>query len=207
MKALEPGTSLPPISLTQRGYINTIRIKAFTAGRVASHVGERMVKSALASITSCLEKLKSEQDRNATIEVENTHEPVDKAFGDGCGIVIVAETSTGCLLGGSGLGERGVTAETVGERAASELTSVVNSGACVDEWLQDQLIIFMALAKGRSEILTGEPTLHTRTAIAVAELLLPSCRFEISQLKDSENLWRIVCEGSGFVAGEDGSGS
>ncbi len=48
-----------------------------------------------------------------------------------------------------GLGERGVRAEDIGQRAADELMDALEVGACTDEWLQDQLIIFMALAKVR----------------------------------------------------------
>lgn len=38
-------------------------------------------------------------------------------------------------------------AEAIGQRAAEELMDALASGACTDQWLQDQLIIFMALAK------------------------------------------------------------
>lgn len=38
-----------------------------------------------------------------------------------------------------------------------------------------QLIIFMALAKGRSRIRTGPVTLHTQTAIHIAEQLTQVC--------------------------------
>lgn len=51
------------------------------------------------------------------------------------------------LLGAAGLGQRGVSAEDVGQRAAAELMDALGSGACCDEWLQDQLVVFMALAK------------------------------------------------------------
>lgn len=69
--------------------------------------------------------------------------------------------------------------------------------------LQDQLIIFMALADGASAMLTGEPTLHTRTAIAVAEQLTPA-RFRVLQLPQGApgaGLWRIECQGAGQRAG------
>jgi hypothetical protein len=36
----------------------------------------------------------------------------------------------------AGLGERGVPAEAIGAKAASELMDVIASGACTDEWLQ-----------------------------------------------------------------------
>ena len=35
--------------------------------------------------------------------------------------------------------------------------------------MQDQLIIFMALAQGTSRMSCGEPSLHTRTAMCTAE--------------------------------------
>lgn len=43
------------------------------------------------------------------------------------------------------------------------------------ETFPSQLIIFMALAKGRSQIRTGAVTLHTQTAIQVAEQLTQVC--------------------------------
>lgn len=47
---------------------------------------------------------------------------------------MVAETSTRCLLGASGIGERGVQAEQIATTAADELLKAIGSGACVDEW-------------------------------------------------------------------------
>lgn len=84
---------------------------------------------------------------------------------------MVAETSTGCILGGSALGRREVRPEETGKRAAEELISAIKEGACVDKHTQDQIIVFMALAEGRSKIRTGELTLHTKTAIYVTEQL------------------------------------
>ena len=68
--------------------------------------------------------------------------------------------------------------------------------------------MFMALAKGTSTMLTGEPTLHTRTAIAVAEQLTPA-RFKLGQLPagaPGAGLWRIACEGAGLEAGRAAGG-
>lgn len=58
-----------------------------------------------------------------------------------------------------------------GKKAAEELLSSVSVRACVDQYVQDQLIIFMALAKGKSAIKTTPITLHTETAIFIAQLL------------------------------------
>lgn len=84
---------------------------------------------------------------------------------------MVAETSTGCILGGSALGKRTEKPEETGKRAADELLKTIKSGACVDSHTQDQVIIFMALAEGRSRIRMGELTMHTKTAMYVTELL------------------------------------
>jgi RNA 3'-terminal phosphate cyclase len=54
---------------------------------------------------------------------------------------LVAETSTGCLLGGSALGKRNVKAEQVGQKAADELLQSINTKACVDSYSQDQVIL------------------------------------------------------------------
>jgi RNA 3'-terminal phosphate cyclase (ATP) len=56
-----------------------------------------------------------------------------------------------------------VTAENVAESAVKELINDLDSECCVDQYMQDQLIIFMALAKGKSRIKSGELTLHTKT--------------------------------------------
>jgi RNA 3'-terminal phosphate cyclase (ATP) len=75
------------------------------------------------------------------------------------------------------------------------------SKAAVDDHLMDQLVIFMALAEGRSEIVGREPTLHTRTAIAVAEILT-TAKFEIQKLNEGNSgLWSIsCCQGAGICA-------
>ena len=59
--------------------------------------------------------------------------------------------------------------------------------------MQDQLIVFMALARGTSRMLCGALTLHTRTAIAVAQQLT-GAQFG---LEDRGNdLWLLVCAGA-----------
>lgn len=86
----------------------------------------------------------------------------------------------------------------MGQEAAEELLEALATGACVDQWLQDQLIIYMALADGHSVISCGEPTLHTRTAIAIAEQLT-TASFQIA--KQSDCIWLIACDGAAVPAG------
>lgn len=121
------------------------------------------------------------------------------SFGNGSSIVIVAETTTGCILGGSGIGSPKEQAFSVGELAAKELLHSVLSKVCFDEYMQDQMIIFMALAKGQSRILTGPLTLHTQTAIYIANELTQA-NFDVIPIKrDNEVVKNIIqCEGIGY---------
>lgn len=191
--AITHGNCIPAIQLMEFGRISRVNISSFTAGRVHQTVGERMVAAAERD-------LRYHIGENVEFNLELVHEPSDRAVGDGCGILIVVETTSGCRFGGTGIGERGVPAETVGRNAAAGLlrTFRESPSACVDMWMQDQLIIFMALAKGKSMIRMGEPSLHTRTAMAVVEALT-SVRFEIQR---EEKTWVVSCIGMGIEGRE-----
>lgn len=99
-----------------------------------------------------------------------------------CGRFVV-ETSTGCRFGVSGLGSsRGpAVKELVTSTIENELVPCIESGACCDNFMQDQLILPMALAQGTSVIRTTPLTLHTQSAIYVAEQILPSVSLQYFQ--------------------------
>ncbi|NIO44331.1 MAG: RNA 3'-terminal phosphate cyclase [Candidatus Aenigmarchaeota archaeon] len=84
-----------------------------------------------------------------------------------------------CKLGASELGERGKLAEKVGEEAAKSLVKQIDSNACLDEWMADQILPYMALA-GNSKVSVAEVTNHVRTNIWVIEKFLP-VKFEIDE--------------------------
>ena len=60
----------------------------------------------------------------------------------------------------------------MGEEAANGLVEQIKRGGAVDVHHTDQLILFMALAKGNSEIYSSEISLHTLTAIEVAKMII-----------------------------------
>lgn len=86
----------------------------------------------------------------------------------GAGIVLAAEFE-GATLGGSALGEKGVRAETLGERCAEDLAETMRSGAAIDEHMLDQALPYMAVAKGESAVLAEGLTGHAETNIWVIE--------------------------------------
>ncbi|KAF9479746.1 RNA 3'-terminal phosphate cyclase [Pholiota conissans] len=140
-----------------------------------------------------------QENNSAVVSIQCRQEPWDLTVAPGSGIVLWAELEGGGIIGGSALGSRGKSPETVGEEAAEELIQGLNEGGCVDEWLQDQIIIFMALAEGRSEVKCGISglSLHTRTAIWLAQQLTDA-QFETEE--DPSGCVVIRCQGIGHSA-------
>lgn len=108
-------------------------------------------------------------------DAETTCSYVD-ALSPGCFITACALFENG-MLGANALGKRGRPAERVGLEAAKDLESAIDSNASIDEWMVDQLIIFMALSTHRtgksSEVRIPSLTSHAQTNIWVVEKFLP----------------------------------
>ena len=67
------------------------------------------------------------------------------------------------FVGASSLGESGKPAEKVAIEAAEALLREIGAGAAVDSRLADQLLIYAALAEGKSAYSTGKFTQHLKT--------------------------------------------
>ncbi|XP_026970275.1 RNA 3'-terminal phosphate cyclase isoform X3 [Sagmatias obliquidens] len=177
-----------------------LRLKGGTNAEMAPQIDytAMVAKDMAAAAVRCIRK----EIRDLYVNIQPVQETKDQAFGNGNGIIIIAETSTGCLFAGSSLGKRGVNADKVGIEAAEMLLANLRHGGAVDEYLQDQLIIFMALASGISRIKTGPVTLHTQTAIHFAEQLAKA-KFTVKKSEDEEDASKdtyiIECQGIGMT--------
>ena len=81
-----------------------------------------------------------------------------------------------CERGGGGftsLGKKGKSAENVANEASDECIKFLYSRAVIDIHLADQLVLYMALAKGRSIVVTERITEHLLTNIWVIQQFLP----------------------------------
>lgn len=181
---------LPAITILDRGIVTSVRGRAYVAG-LPKHLAKESRDAAVALL------VKKGIDPSV-IDIEYVREDAAKAFGAGSGVVLWAETDTGCILGGSSVGQKGVEAAEIGREAAEELERNLTQGGCVDEYLQDQWIIFGVLAKGKSRVRCGLPlTLHTRTAIWLAEKLTG---VSFIQIPDEDGKTMVLeCEGIGFM--------
>eukprot|EP00727_Mastigamoeba_balamuthi_P001467 m51a1_g11317 putative rna 3 -terminal phosphate cyclase (109) ;mRNA; f:106145-108247 len=103
------------------------------------------------------------------------------------------------MIVGEGVQNCAKPAEDVGREAAEQLLRDLDQGGCVDEYLQDQLIIFMALAHGRSRMRVGEISLHTSTAMAVVSRMTGAA-FEVAEAPEGSRGGHVIsCDGIGFV--------
>jgi len=109
-----------------------------------------------------------------------------QAAGTGGAITVWAECDTG-LLGASRVAERGVRAETLGVAAGQELAADIASGATLDTHAADQVLVYLAIARGSSSITVRTVSSHARAAMWLIPQFLP-VRFAV----EAEGaLWRI----------------
>ncbi|MEW6375908.1 MAG: RNA 3'-terminal phosphate cyclase [Thermodesulfobacteriota bacterium] len=149
-----PASEWKPISLVERGSLKKIHGLSATS-HLPRHVGERQKDYAV-------KRIEKEMEMDAEIEVLD-HVP---ASGPGSFIFLVAE-SEGALAGFSSLGRKGKRAEEVAEEAVDSLKNYIESEACIDPHLADQLVPFMALSRGHSSFITNQITEHLLTNLWV----------------------------------------
>ena len=120
--------ALPPVTLIERGLVQVIKGEARVGG-LPYILAERMKRAARA-------RLLAGGIPPQTVRIDAVRETQEQAFGSGGGILLFAETSTGCIIGGSSVSTKDKTPEEVGDEAAEELLRNLRHDGCVDEHLQ-----------------------------------------------------------------------
>jgi RNA 3'-terminal phosphate cyclase (ATP) len=164
-----PVEKLIPFNYINRGEIQDIQIYSF-CGHLPKDIAERQGKSALSTIQYHYPKTKIFMSYGSV-----------ESLSPGSSVTCCANCDYS-ILGGDFLGELGLRAEVVGQSAAENLLKSLNSGAPLDKYMADQILVFLALAKGTSHVKVEEITEHCRTNIQVIEQILP-VEFEIDKEK------------------------
>jgi RNA 3'-terminal phosphate cyclase (ATP) len=174
--SIEPAAELKRLDIPERGPIRSQRARALVVN-LPPGIGHRELGVIRERLGWSDEQLEVATSTNAlspgnvlTIRIESEH---------------VTEIITG-------MGERGVRAETVAERAVAETGEYLETGAPVGQHLADQLLIPLALAGGGS-YLTGPLSLHTTTNIAIIRKFLDVA---IRTEQVSDRAWRVEVEKS-----------
>lgn len=176
--AITPCPQLGRLTLRERGALVTRQATAVTA-RLPEHVAARelaAVRELLGFAPDCLHTrvlARSASPGNALL-IELASEHVTELF--------------------SCVGERGVPAEEVARRAASEARQYLQAGVPVGEHLADQLLLPLALGQG-GVYRTVEPSLHTRTQAELIRRFLPAVDIRLSQESPLAHLVEVSVPG------------
>ncbi|KAH0584137.1 hypothetical protein H2248_009699 [Termitomyces sp. 'cryptogamus'] len=192
--SVAPVERLCAAKVLKRGRVRYVGGIAHFAGLPMS-VGREMVFGARKTLGEAEGLDVTKED--VEVDIRLKRERNEDSKGAGSGIVLWAELEGGGIIGGSAVGSKGIEPYRVGEEAAQELLRGLRADGCVDEWLQDQIIIYMALADGKSEIRCGKGglALHTKTAIWVAEQLTEA-KFEVEEEPSGHTV--IRCQGIAY---------
>ena len=147
-------------------------------GLQLAHPGEFVRLSGTSAVADLDPAIADRQKRQAfgrlgkrfpTFLVKTTRLP---ARSKGTFLMILAEFSTGrgCFCS---LGERGKPAERVADECVDALEAYLDSGAAIDPYLADQLLIPLALAASPSLLHTARITQHLLTNASVIQRFLP----------------------------------
>jgi RNA 3'-terminal phosphate cyclase (ATP) len=155
---------LRSLNLTERGALRQITVYALLSN-LPDHIAHRESRRA----THLLRELLEVQPQ---LEILNL-----PSMEQGTMVVLVAEFQQ-TIAGFSAMGKVGKRAEEVAEEAVQHFLAFYSSDATVDSHLTDQLLLYMALAQGRSCIVTPQLTEHVRSNIWLIEQFLP-IKFEV----------------------------
>ena len=143
-------------------------------------------------------KVAERQLKGAAELLSIDHEKIsyDESYSSGSSLVLAAQYRDG-VLGADCLGKQGLPAEEVGRRAAQDLLETIKTQVTVDAYMSDQILPYLAMAKGESLIAVPKLTGHVRTNIWVIEKFLDTT-FTIFEKDSVAKIW---CSGSNSKIG------
>ncbi len=172
---------IKPIGLTEQGSVTRIQGIALSSHLEQRRVSERMIQK-------CSELLKA---KGYTVQIDGVHDTLARQRG--AALTIYARASSGCIIGADRAGAPGRMSEDIGKYVARNLMEDLATGATVDRYLADQLVLYAALADGISEYRIPRLTEHVETNLWLVESVL-GAKTEVR-----ENLVRI--HGIGYAQG------
>jgi RNA 3'-phosphate cyclase len=147
---------LKGLNLTERGELKKILV---ISGASEFLKNKKVAERQLMGVREILGKLKLPLQEK--VEYYDTPCP-------GSQICLIAEFEN-TVIGSDNLGKLAKRAEDVGKEAALELLKEQKSGACLDKYLADQILPYLALSKDKSSVTVSEITDHCKTNIWVIE--------------------------------------
>jgi RNA 3'-terminal phosphate cyclase (ATP) len=154
--SIMPAPRLQPVDLLDQNGVALTSVRVILAN-VPAHVGAR-------EIAAVRRRLNPAEDACRVEEVRDSAGPGN--------VVMIELRSGGVVEVVTAFGEKGVSAESVADRAVDEARAYLAAGVPVGPHLADQLLVPFAVAGGGS-FRTVAPTPHTRTNAEVIAKFLP----------------------------------
>jgi len=154
------GMPLRPFEKTRRGEILKIRGVSLASNLEREAVCRRMAERG--------RELLAQEGWDAEIETVDDSTAVQK----GAALLLWAETEGGCLLGFDMAGKLGRSSEAIARNVVKGLFADIATGATVDRFAADQLILFAGLAAGRSRYIVPCLTDHMESNLWLIEKIL-----------------------------------
>jgi len=155
-------SGLVSLELLVQGKTRQVRGTALASHLAEEKVGERMAARSRELLAG---------DAPAEIEILQDSSALQR----GAALFLRAETTTGCILGADQAGKPGRRSEAIAEFVVSTLREDLATGATVDRHLADQLILFAALAEGKTSYRIPMPTEHVESNLWLVEKMLGAC--------------------------------
>ena len=175
---VEPVGKLKPINLTEQG--NILNVKGIA---LSSHLKEKRVSQRMAA--ECRKALGSYGYKAEIEEIDD-----ESSLQEGAALAVYAEISSGSRIGSDRAGKQGRSSESIGRYVAQSFMDDIKTGAAVDRYVADQLIIYAGLAEGTTKYLIPRISEHVETNLWLIEEFLGA------KTKVQGNL--IEIEGIGF---------
>jgi RNA 3'-phosphate cyclase len=166
-------SKLKTLNLVERGALDKISVISGASGSLQE---KKVAERQIAGLREILGRLKLPLKEEVAYY---------KSQCPGSHICLIAEFQN-TFLGVDNLGRLGKRAEDVGREAALQLLREQKSGACLDKNLADQILPYMALSGGKSEVTVSEITDHCKTNMWVIEKFIEG-KFEV---KTNSITWR-----------------
>ena len=160
----QPTKELKPLVITARGGLKKLYAISAVANLPLSIAERQWLKA---------NELLKQKNLDCEIKIEQASAPSAGTF-----FFIIAQFEN-IKAGFGSLGAIGKRAETVGEEAARDFLEFFQEDAAIEPHLSDQLVLYMALAKGKSQYTASKITRHLLTNIWVIKQFLPNIEIKV----------------------------
>jgi RNA 3'-terminal phosphate cyclase (ATP) len=150
--------SLLPLDARTHGKVRDVWGIALSSHLRVRNVSHRMATAAAVVLTAAGYEAAIEERGDST------------ASQPGAGVGLFADLDGGNRLGADGAGAPGRSAERIGTNTARRLLEDVRTGATLDRYASDQVIVFAAMAAGRTRVQLASVSDHVRTGLWLADL-------------------------------------